>query len=98
LIDSRCAAVINRYTALRPTPEHVGRLGGGHEWFHDHGRFLPGPVPPQARGSEFPLRLLSRSKVVPRCTFCASRRCRVLLSGGRWSHRRVPLALDFVGG
>jgi hypothetical protein len=31
-------------------PEHVDRLGGGgHERFHDHVPFLPGPVPPQPR-------------------------------------------------
>jgi hypothetical protein len=78
-------------------PEHVGRLGGGdHERFHDHVPFLPGRFLRRC-GSRFPLRLLSRSKVEPRCTFYASRRCRVLLGGGKWSHRRGPFGAGFCG-
>jgi hypothetical protein len=49
------------------------------------------------RGSGFPFRLLLCSKVVPGCTFCASRRCRVLLGGGRWFHRRSPFGAGFCG-
>jgi hypothetical protein len=82
LIDSRCLAAISRYTALRQTlsmsvaSAAVAMSGFMIMFLSGRVRFI------RRRGSGFPVRLLSRSKVVPGCTFCASRRCRVLL--GWW--------------
>jgi hypothetical protein len=97
LIDSRCLAAISRYTALRPTlsmsiaSAAVAMSGSMIMFLSCLVRFL------RSRGSGFPFRPPSRSKVLPWCTFCASRRCRVLLGGGRWSHRRGPFGAGFCG-
>jgi hypothetical protein len=98
LIDSGCLAAINRYTALRPNlstsvASAAVAMSGSMIMFLSCLVRLP-----RRRGLRLPLRLLSRSGVVPGCTFCASRRCRVLLGGGSGLTGVVLLALDFVGG
>jgi hypothetical protein len=52
----------------------------------------------RSRGSGFPLRLLSHSKVVPGCTFCAADAARSARVVAGSLTGVVLLALDFVGG